>query len=289
MRDRDIHTAGYSPADILSRAHEVILPSPNGRKPSPIPRPNGALRVGVDLGTAYTVLVVIDEEGFPIAGEYRFTQVVRDGLVVDYIGAVDTLREMKKNIEDRIGKELTHAASGYPPGVARAEVRATGNVVEGAGMLCPDLIHEPVAANRVLRIKDGVIVDIGGGTTGIAVLNNGEVVHTADEPTGGTHMSLVIAGGAKISFEDAELQKTDPTQQSRLFPVIRPVMEKIGSHIINHIQGYPAESIVLVGGTSLFPGIAKVIQEVTQIPTQVAQHPFFVTPIGIAMHDQPSD
>jgi ethanolamine utilization protein EutJ len=47
--------------------------------------------VGVDLGTAYTVLAVLDEEGTPIAGEYRFAQVVRDGLVVDFIGAVDIL------------------------------------------------------------------------------------------------------------------------------------------------------------------------------------------------------
>ncbi len=289
MSEFDIHSAGHSSEVILSRAYDVILPSPNGNQLSPIPSPLGPLRVGVDLGTAYTVLVVLNEEGLPIAGEYRFTQVVRDGLVVDYIGAVDILREMKRNVEDRLGRKLTHAASGYPPGISRVEVRATGNVVEGAGMTCPDLIHEPVAANSVLGIQNGVIVDIGGGTTGIAVLNNGEVVHTADEPTGGTHMSLVIAGGANIPFEEAEQQKTDPSQQSRLFPMIRPVMEKIGTHIANNLQGYRAETIVLVGGTSLFPGIDKVIQEVTQIPTQVAHHPLFVTPIGIAMNDHLKD
>lgn len=289
MSKSDIRTAGLSPEVILSRAYDVILPSPNGRKPPPIPTPKGALHVGVDLGTAYTVLVVLNEEGLPIAGEYRFTQVVRDGLVVDFISAVDTLRDMKKSVENRIGRILTHAASGFPPGVPPVEVRATGNVVEGAGMACPVLIREPVAANSVLGIKDGVIVDIGGGTTGIAILNDGEVVLTADEPTGGTHMSLVIAGGANITLEEAELLKIDLSHHSRLFPVVRPVMEKIGTHIVKHVQGFRAESIVLVGGTSLFPGIDTVIQEVTQIPTQVAHHPLFVTPIGIAMHDHHED
>jgi ethanolamine utilization protein EutJ len=39
--------------------------------------------VGVDLGTAYTVLVVLDEHKRPLAGRYQFAQIVRDGLVVD--------------------------------------------------------------------------------------------------------------------------------------------------------------------------------------------------------------
>ena len=92
--------------------------------------------MGVDLGTAYLVLAVLDESGWPIAGEYQFAQVVRDGLVVDYVGAVDRLREMKARLEERLGRELTHAASSYPPGVPRAEVQATANVVEAAGLRC---------------------------------------------------------------------------------------------------------------------------------------------------------
>ena len=93
----------------------------------------GAVRVGVDLGTAYTVLLVLDENNQPLAGDYRFANVVRDGLVVDFIGAIDLLRAMKRDIEARLGFELTHAATGYPPGVPRVEVRATANVVRAAG------------------------------------------------------------------------------------------------------------------------------------------------------------
>src|SRR5512141_1493922 len=181
------------------------------------------VHVGVDLGTAYTVLVVLDEQYKPIAGEYQFAQVTRDGLVVDFVGAVDLLKSMKARVEKRLGFQLTSGASGYPPGVPQAEVRATANVLYSAGLDCTGLIDEPTAANNVLKIRDGAIVDVGGGTTGIAIFKNGEVVYTADEATGGTHFSLVIAGSTGMSFEKAETLKKNPSEQTRLFPVIRPV------------------------------------------------------------------
>ena len=77
-------------------------------------------------------------------------------------------------------------------------------MVEAAGLECTGLVDEPTAANALLGIENGAIVDVGGGTTGIAVVENGRVVYTADEPTGGTHFTLVIAGAKDISFEDAE-------------------------------------------------------------------------------------
>jgi len=285
VTDTEPKAAGLTPEEVLARAESVILPGNNYKPPLPLSLNGHSLRIGVDLGTAYTVLVVLDEHGTPLAGEYQFTQVVRDGLVVDFIGAVDILQAMKQRVEKRLGTDLTHAASGFPPGVPRAEVRATANVVQAAGMTCPELIDEPAAANNLLGLKDGIIVDIGGGTTGIAVLENGAVVHTADEPTGGTHMSLVIAGALDLSFEEAEELKKNPAEQRRLFPIIRPVMEKMGTIIERHTRGVNARSIVLVGGTPLFPGMDTVIEEVTGIPTRTALNPLFVTPVGIAMHD----
>lgn len=80
------HRLGRDPEVILSRAYDVILPSPNGRKPPPAPNFDGSLHVGVDLGTAYTVLAVLDQEGIPIAGEYRFTQVASHPLFVTPVG-----------------------------------------------------------------------------------------------------------------------------------------------------------------------------------------------------------
>ncbi len=254
--------------------------------------PDGPLQVGVDLGTAYLVLVVLDQHGQPLTGEYQFAQVVRDGLVVDFVGAVDRLSAMKRRVEQRLGRELKHASSGYPPGVPQAEVRATANVIEAAGLYCTGLVDEPTAANALLGLDNGAIVDVGGGTTGIAILRDGEVVYTADEATGGTHFSLVIAGAHDIPFEAAEAMKTDPSQQARLFPTIRPVMEKVASIVARHVRIYQEQSgdtvdqLVLVGGTTRFPGIAGVVEEYSGLPTYVPQRPLFVTPLGIALHDK---
>jgi ethanolamine utilization protein EutJ len=245
----------------------------------------GPVHVGVDLGTAYTVLAVLDENRQPLAGAYQFAQVVRDGLVVDFVGAVALLKALKQRVEGRLGFELAQAASGYPPGVPQAEVRATAYVLQAAGLDCSGLIDEPSAANNVLQVRDGAIVDVGGGTTGVAVIRDGQVVYTADEATGGTHFSLVIAGAKNLTFEQAEELKKDPRQQAALFPVVRPVMEKVATIVRRHIARYPVDTIYLVGGTVAFPGMAGVVEEITGVRTLVPGEPLFVTPLGIAMHN----
>jgi ethanolamine utilization protein EutJ len=272
----------------LALAEQVIRWVPDPEPPALDSVPEGPLHVGVDLGTAYLVLVVLDEDYRPLVGEYQFAQVVRDGLVVDFVGAVDRLREMKARVEKRLGRQLQHAASGFPPGVPQPEVRAVANVLEAANLRCTHLIDEPTAANALLGLQNGAIVDVGGGTTGIAILQDGQVVYTADEPTGGTHFSLVVAGSNDIPFEEAEAMKVNPAEQQRLFPLLRPVMEKVASITARHIQqsGVPVERLTLVGGTCSYPGMVAVIEEYTGIPTEVPDRPVFVTPIGMAMHDQ---
>lgn len=275
---------------LLSLADDVMAGRANGWRPdpdllSPAGGYRGRLHVGVDLGTAYTVLVVLDEDKLPIGGAYRFAEVVRDGLVVDFVGAVDLLRQLKAEVEQRLGIPLAAAATGYPPGVAQVEVRATAHVLRAAGLECTGVIDEPTAANNVLQIRDGAVVDVGGGTTGVAVFRQGQVVYTADEPTGGTHFSLVIAGALDLSFEEAEELKKDPRQQARLFPIIRPVMEKVATIVRRHVAGHNVEAIYLVGGTTAYPGIDKVVEEIVGVKTYVPARPLFVTPLGIAMHD----
>lgn len=257
--------------------HVLSQPATNGH--------HGPVHVGVDLGTAYTVLFALDGDMQPWAGAYEFAQVVRDGLVVDFVGAVALLKKLKQQVEAQLGFELTSAATTYPPGVPLAEVRATRYVVESVGLECTSLIDEPTAANTVLQVKNGAVVDIGGGTTGIAIVKDGEVVYTADEATGGTHFSLVIAGAHRIPFEEAETMKLQLSEQRRLFPIVRPVMEKVGTIVARHIAGYEVETLYLVGGTSAFLGIADVISTVTGVPTWVPNNPLFVTPLGVAMHN----
>jgi ethanolamine utilization protein EutJ len=128
---------------------------------------------------------------------------------------------------------------------------------------------------------------VGGGTTGIAIFRNGEVVYTADEPTGGTHFSLVIAGALGFEFEAAEAFKKNEANYKRLFPIVRPVMEKVGTIVARHAAGHDVQAIYLVGGTACFPGIDKVVEDVTGIKTVIPGYPLFVTPLGTAMYNIP--
>ena len=139
----------------------------------PLPEPPLMVKGGVDLGTAYVVLVALDAQDRPLAAAYESADVVRDGVVTDYVGAVDVLRRLRHEVEGRLGVSLPGAHGAYPPGVAPGSVRAVHHVIESAGMECTGLVDEPSAANAVLRLRDGVVVDIGGGTTGIAVVQDG--------------------------------------------------------------------------------------------------------------------
>lgn len=245
--------------------------------------PDGLVWVGVDLGTANVVLTVVDADGRPRAIRSRAAQVVRDGLVVDFIGAADLVRELKAEAEAELGLTLTAAASGYPPGVPEPEVRAVANVLAAAGLECVRLIDEPTAANLVLKIEHGALIDVGGGTTGVALVQDGKVVDTADEATGGTHFTLVIAGALGVSYEEAEILKLDPARQPDLLPLVRPVMEKVATILARHLSNRAVPVIHLVGGASAFYAMDKVIEETLGIPVHAAPQPLLVTPLGLAL------
>ena len=248
----------------------------------PVREPSSVYYTGVDLGTACVVLAVLDEHLRPVAGTFRYADVVRDGMVVDYIGAIRIVREMKEELEEKLGSQLIYAAAAIPPGTDALDSGAIKNVVQGAGFEITALPDEPTAANAVLNIRNGAVVDIGGGTTGISVLKDGNVVYVADEPTGGTHFSLVIAGAYKMSFADAEIYKRDKKNHKELLPVLKPVIEKVSSIISRHIEGREVDGIYLVGGTCCLTGIEGIIEKKTGIPTYKPGNPMFVTPRGIA-------
>ncbi|GAB6181265.1 ethanolamine utilization protein EutJ [Desulfotomaculum defluvii] len=263
--------------DQLVRDFEEVIKKPILRKSS-------VYYTGVDLGTAYIVLAVLDENYQPVAGAYRYASVVKDGMVVDYIGAMRIVRELKQELEQKLGTELVYAAAALPPGTFTLDSGAIKHVVEGAGFEITSLLDEPTAANAVLKIQDGAIVDIGGGTTGIAILKDGKVIYVADEPTGGTHFSLVISGAYKMSFDDADQYKRDLKNHRELMPVLRPVIEKVSSIISRHVAEYQVKEIYLVGGTCCLAGIEDIIAKQTNIPTYKPQNPMFVTPLGIALN-----
>ncbi|WHY02513.1 ethanolamine utilization protein EutJ [Neobacillus sp. DY30] len=238
---------------------------------------------GVDLGTACVVLAVLDENYQPAAGACRYADVVRDGMVVDYIGAVNLVREMKHELEEKLGTQLMYAAAAIPPGTDELDGGAVKNVVQAAGFELTNLLDEPTAANEVLKMQNGAVVDIGGGTTGISILKDGKVVYVVDEPTGGTHFSLVISGAYKLPFTDADQYKRDSKNHKELLPVLKPVIEKIASIITRHINNHEVKEISLVGGTACLEGIEVIIEKKTRIYTHKPKNPMFVTPLGIAL------
>ena len=189
----------------------------------------GDLRLGVDLGTANIVVSVVDSNNTPIAGASYPSTVVRDGIVVDFMGASRAVRNMKAKLE-------------------------------------------------------GAVVDVGGGTTGISILKDGEVIFTADEPTGGTHMTLVLAGSLGCSFEEAERIKKDPKQEMLVFPVVKPVIEKMAAIVARFIEGYDVDVIYVVGGACSFKKFESVFEKETGVKTIKPKEPLLVTPLGIAMN-----
>lgn len=250
----------------------------------PIKKKSSVYLTGVDLGTACIVLAVLDENKNPVAGTYRYADVVKDGMVVDYLGAIQIVRELKTELEEKLGEELVFAAAAIPPGTDNLDGGVIKHVVQGAGFELTNILDEPTAANAVLGIKNGAIVDIGGGTTGITVIRDGVIELVADEPTGGTHFSLVIAGAYGIDINAADLYKRENRNHQELFPVLKPVIEKVATIISGMINGHQVEEIYLVGGTSCFTGIEQVIFERTGIATYKPKNPMFVTPLGIAAH-----
>lgn len=265
----------FEACDRLVREFESVIERP-------VKEPSAVYYTGVDLGTACVVLAVLDEHFRPVAGAFRYADVVRDGMVVDYIGAIRIVRELKEELEEKLGTELIYAAAAIPPGTDGLDSGAIKNVVQGAGFEITALPDEPTAANAVLNIKNGAVVDIGGGTTGISILKDGKVVYVADEPTGGTHFSLVISGAYKMEFSEAERYKRDEANHAELLPVLKPVIEKVASIIGRHVAGRDVDGIYLVGGTCCLNGIEDIIQKKTGIPTYKPKNPMFVTPLGIA-------
>ena len=250
---------------------------------NPIKTKSKVFYTGVDLGTACVVIAVLDEEFKPVAGAYKYADVVRDGMVVDYVGAVQIVKELKEKIERQLETELIYAAAAIPPGTDELDSGAIRNVVMAAGFELSNVLDEPTAANELLKMTNGAVVDIGGGTTGISVLKDKKVVYVTDEPTGGTHFSLVVAGAYSKSFEEAEKYKRDVKNHKELLVVLKPVVEKVSSIILRAVKGHDIDEIALVGGTSCLSGIEEIVEKYTKIKTTKPKNPMFVTPLGIAL------
>ena len=179
--------------------------------------------------------------------------------------------------------------------------------VEKAGVYVDRFVVNPLASGDVVltpteRESGVMVLDIGGGTTDIAIFYGGTVWHTGAIAVGGQYVTNDIAHGLSLPFELAEAVKlefghADPKEINPLetFPVQPFGEEKLSkvkrgdlAMIINaritelfelviqaieesEFEGLLPAGVVLTGGGSLLPGMKSVANQVLKMPARVAQ------------------
>lgn len=177
--------------------------------------------------------------------------------------------------------------------------------VTKAGLLVADLVLEPIAsAEAVLSAEEReagvVLVDIGGGTTDLAIFQDDIIRHTAVIPFGGNVITEDIKEGCSIIRNQAELLKTkfgsalasqmkdneivsipglrgrEPKEISvkNLASIIQARMEEIIEHVYYEIKSSGFErkliaGIVITGGGSQLKHISQLVEFVTGMDTRI--------------------
>lgn len=176
--------------------------------------------------------------------------------------------------------------------------------VNRVGLDIDDIVLEQIAASEAVLSNDEkdlgvVLLDIGGGTTNIAVFSDGSIKHSAVLPVGGNYITSDIATGLRTPLIEAEKIKIrygcaytpmipkdeiieipsvggrEPREVSRqvLGRIIEPRCEEILNMSYREIikSGYEdilAAGVVLTGGTSLLEGISELTEHVFNMPVR---------------------
>ncbi|HEU0230222.1 MAG TPA: cell division protein FtsA [Burkholderiaceae bacterium] len=192
--------------------------------------------------------------------------------------------------------------------IVTGAVSAAQNIVKcvrRCGLEVQDLILQPLASSMACLTSDEkelgvVLVDIGGGTTDIAIYTGGAIRHTAVVPIAGDQITSDIAAMLRTPTPDAEeiklrfgiakqvLASVDeqievpglgdrPNRQVKrqaLGAVIEPRVEELFTFVQQVVResGYEdllASGVVLTGGTALMPGIVELAEDVFLKPVRV--------------------
>jgi cell division protein FtsA len=175
---------------------------------------------------------------------------------------------------------------------------------ERAGLEVSELVFEPLASAHAVLSGDekefgSVLVDIGGGTTDIALFREGSLRHTSVLGIGGNHFTNDIAVGLRVNMQEAErlkkasgaafpgivgdseeLEITLPGGDVRTMPrkyiveVIQPRCEELLEMMKEEIKkchGYENApcGVVLTGGASLLSGFDRMAETVLGLPVRV--------------------
>jgi cell division protein FtsA len=186
-------------------------------------------------------------------------------------------------------------------------VTSVQNVVRSvnrAGLTVHDVVLEALASAEAVLYDDEkelgiLVIDIGGGTTDVALYRNGAVWHTAILPLGGDHITNDIAIGLRTPMADAEDMKKrygcaltalvpaeetvdvpsvggrKPRQLSRqvLSEIVQPRVEEIFTLVARELaragfQDAATAGVVVTGGTSIMEGVAELAEGVFDQPVR---------------------
>lgn len=191
--------------------------------------------------------------------------------------------------------------------IVTGAVSSAQNIVKScnkAGISVAELVLEPIASAEAVLTADErelgvVLVDIGGGTTDIAVYSQGSLVHTAVLAVGGNHITNDIAVGLRTPQNEAEKiklkhgcamasmvspdetievpgvggRKPRTVLRKLLAEIIEPRIEEIFSLVSREVakSGYQdlvASGIVLTGGASILEGMPELAEFVFDMPVK---------------------
>ena len=190
--------------------------------------------VAIDLGTANTLVmvkgrgIVIDEPSvvaidrvnkkiLAIGAEAKrmvgrtpadivAVRPLRDGVISDFAVTERMLHYFIRSVHDHFGFGLPRprVSIGIPSGVTEVEKRAVHDAAVNAGARLAYLVEEPMAAAigaglPVMEPGGSMIVDIGGGTTEVAVISMGGIVVATSIRTAGDEMDAEIVSYARQS------------------------------------------------------------------------------------------
>lgn len=242
------------------------------------------LRTGVDLGTATCVLVVVDAAGRPLWVDAHGSAALSDGVVVDFAAAIATVTRLRERAVVALGTDLESAVTAVPPGLEAQAGRACSYVVEQGGFAHVRVVDEITAANRVLQVTDGVVADVGGGSTGVGIFRGGRMIDVADRPGGGHHLDLILAGALGVDVAEAEKRKR--VEGAEHIHLLRHGFERVAENIRVLSRGHPDTlPIHLAGGGCMVPGAADVIAAYLGRRVLTYPHPLLITPLGVALED----
>jgi rod shape-determining protein MreB len=155
-----------------------------------------------NTATGKEVLAVGDEAKMMLGrtpGNIEAIRPLRDGVIADFIVAEEMIKHFIRKVHNRRSFVSPQVVICVPSGSTPVERRAIQESAEAAGARRVFLIDEPMAAAigaglPVTEPTGSMVVDIGGGTTEVAILSLGGIVYARSARVGGDKMDEAIIG-----------------------------------------------------------------------------------------------